>query len=262
MELKINDRLKLIRESKQLSQAKFAKIFSLPQSTYAQYELGGRSVPDDLKAKLYQQGVNINWLVTGEGEMFRDVVDGDGNITIGRTTVNGGTPALLKARRDGSTFFELHPGGLDGKEAGQGGYERYTSLVPMTAQKVSAGTGEEWSEGEVVGMMPIPRSIASIYSGYVLAGATVRGDSMEPTLRDGEPVVYAKGTVEEDGIYVISILDELYVKRLQVDRIGRTVTIISDNKLYQAKTYPMDMEGFSVLGKVVFWLHMEQRRKR
>ena len=72
----INERLKLIRESYKESQSKYCRRFNLSQQTYSNYELDGKIVPDSLKEKLYQQGVNINWLVTGEGEMFRDVVDG------------------------------------------------------------------------------------------------------------------------------------------------------------------------------------------
>ena len=138
--------------------------------------------------------------------------------------------------------------------------DKYTHLIPMTNLKVSAGGGSEWESGdENGGMLPIPMNIYRMYKSYDLAGVTVAGDSMEPTLRDGEPVVYAKGVLEGDGIYVISILDELFVKRLSIDMLDKTVTIISDNPMYSRKVYPMEREGFQILGKVIFWLHMEQR---
>lgn len=225
MRLKINDRLRLIRENKQLSQAKFAKLFDLPQSTYAQYELGGRSVPDDLKEQLYKFGVSLDWLVTGEGSMFRSC----------------------------DSFEE------ENAICSVANEDKYTYLVPMTNLKVSAGKGVEWGSGEECDKLSIPQSIYRVYKSYDLAGVTVCGDSMEPTLRDGEPVVYAKGVLESDGIYVISILDELFVKRLSIDLLDRKVTIISDNPLYSPKTYPMEKEGFQILGKVIFWIHMEQR---
>ena len=222
--MEINDRLRLIRENYKLSQAKFAKQFNLPQSTYAQYEMGGRSVPDELKQNLHSLGVDLNWLVTGHGTMFRD----------GSSASEGDIPTIPE--------------------------DKYTHLIPMTNLKVSAGGGSEWESGdENGGMLPIPMNIYRMYKSYDLAGVTVAGDSMEPTLRDGEPVVYAKGVLEGDGIYVISILDELFVKRLSIDMLDKTVTIISDNPMYSRKVYPMEREGFQILGKVIFWLHMEQR---
>lgn len=222
--MEINCRLRLIREHTGESQAKFSKRFSLPQQTYANYELSKRNIPDDLKTKLYSDlGVDLNWLVTGQGTMFRD----------------------------GSGGTECEESSLE---------DKYTHLVPMTNLKVSAGVGSEWESGEGIGdMLPIPMHIYRMYKSYDLAGVTVSGDSMEPTLRDGEPVVYAKGVLEGDGLYVISILNELFVKRLSIDQLDKTVTIISDNPMYSKKIYPIDREGFQILGKVIFWLHMEQR---
>ena len=80
---------------------------------------------------------------------------------------------------------------------------------------------------------------------------------MEPTLHDGEPVAYVREFESGDGIYALAILDEVYIKRLSIDRLKREITIISDNPKYPAKTYPMDQEGLQVLGKVVFWIHVE-----
>ena len=70
--MEINGRLKSIRQKLGESQASFAPKLGLNQSTYSKYELDGRIVPDDLKSKLYSMGVSLDWLVTGEGEMFRE----------------------------------------------------------------------------------------------------------------------------------------------------------------------------------------------
>lgn len=61
----------------------------------------------------------------------------------------------------------------------------------------------------------------------------------------------------EDGIYVISIHNELYVKRLSIDKLSNTLTIISDNQKYPNKVYNFDIEGLEILGKVMFWIHEE-----
>lgn len=57
-------RLKQIRESTGMSQATFAKLFDLPQSTYAKYERGA-SVSDSVLEGLALKGYDLNWLITG-----------------------------------------------------------------------------------------------------------------------------------------------------------------------------------------------------
>lgn len=60
----IGFRLKQIRESTGMSQASFAKLFDLPQSTYAKYERGA-SVSDLVLEGLALKGYDLNWLITG-----------------------------------------------------------------------------------------------------------------------------------------------------------------------------------------------------
>ena len=67
----IGERLKktMINLGFQTSSAFANKIGIIPQ-TYSRYEKGEREIPDELKIKLYKMKVDINWLLTGEGEMF------------------------------------------------------------------------------------------------------------------------------------------------------------------------------------------------
>ena len=222
----INDRLKLIRANTKESQAKFCKRFDIPQQTYANYELNKRSIPDEIKTKLQQQiGVNLNWLITGKGDMY------------------------LNDQNDSIVTFRSPYADQD----------QTTLLIPMTNMKLSAGRGWDWDSDESFTgeLLPVPMKIARRFDGDKLIAATVKGDSMEPTLHDGEPVAYVREFESGDGIYALAILDEVYIKRLSIDRLKREITIISDNPKYPAKTYPMDQEGLQVLGKVVFWIHVE-----
>lgn len=57
-------RLKEIRESTGMSQASFAQLFNLPQSTYAKYERGA-SISDSVLMGLALKGYDLNWLLTG-----------------------------------------------------------------------------------------------------------------------------------------------------------------------------------------------------
>ncbi len=61
--------------------------------------------------------------------------------------------------------------------------------------------------------------------------------------------------IEGDGIYVISIDDEAYVKRLEFDLIQKQIVIHSVNKRYQPKVIPADSENMRIEGKVVGWYH-------
>lgn len=60
------------------------------------------------------------------------------------------------------------------------------------------------------------------------------GDSMAPTIKDGDPVVVDTGVTELkiDGIYVLSRGDELFIKRMQ-RLVGGGFEMISDNQLYK-----------------------------
>ncbi len=65
-----NKNLKLVRETLNLSQAKLSQQLGISQQTYGHYETGKNAIPDKIKIKLLQIGVNLQWLLTGEGEMF------------------------------------------------------------------------------------------------------------------------------------------------------------------------------------------------
>lgn len=63
----------------------------------------------------------------------------------------------------------------------------------------------------------------------------VEGDSMAPTLNDGDDILVDKAGCSEalrDGIYVLRVDDSLLVKRLAIHPLGRRVTVQSDNPAY------------------------------
>lgn len=80
-----------------------------------------------------------------------------------------------------------------------------------------------------------------------------RGDSMEPTISDGESLLV--NTIEKepkDGhIYVIRSEDILWVKRIQ-RQIDGSLLLISDNKIYPAMKLDLNENcDIEVIGKVV-----------
>lgn len=65
------ENLKNIRKSLRLSVAKFAELLEMSASTLTGYERSERTPSWQLFAQLYKKAnVNLNWLLTGEGEMF------------------------------------------------------------------------------------------------------------------------------------------------------------------------------------------------
>ena len=68
-----------------------------------------------------------------------------------------------------------------------------------------------------------------------LAIVRVQGDSMAPTLTEGDEVLIDTADCGErlrDGIYVLRVDDSLVVKRLALNPKGRRVTVQSDNAAY------------------------------
>ena len=52
------------------NQSLFAEKLGITQTTLSKYENGTSQVPDDVKLKISQFGINLHWLVTGKGEML------------------------------------------------------------------------------------------------------------------------------------------------------------------------------------------------
>lgn len=87
-----------------------------------------------------------------------------------------------------------------------------------------------------------------------LALVDVRGDSMEPTLAEGDVVLVNLGEdVREDGIYVLRRDDGVVVKRIQTT-ISGDLYIRSDNPRYSEERIPKELlDQVRVAGRVV-WL--------
>lgn len=78
----------------------------------------------------------------------------------------------------------------------------------------------------------------------------VAGDSMQPTLRDGDEILVDRSPVPfRDGIHVVRIDDVLLVKRLAADA-GGMIRVISDNPAYPQGLRRRD--EVSIIGRVVW----------
>lgn len=122
-------------------------------------------------------------------------------------------------------------------------------LVPVLNQELSAGHGELLPENDVVeGLLSLPVWLRNAY-GNNLGALHVHGDSMQPTLNDGDMVVCdSLGWDKSDGLFAIRLNGNGYVKRLQV--VNGKILVKSDNSNYDTITEPLDSDAISVIGKV------------
>lgn len=85
---------------------------------------------------------------------------------------------------------------------------------------------------------------------------TVNGDSMDcPTsqIKDGGLVLVdtTANDFRKDGIYVISIDDSLFVKRLQI-MPGKMLRVKSDNPSYDPFDVSLESDSVKIIGRVVW----------
>jgi phage repressor protein C with HTH and peptisase S24 domain len=83
-----------------------------------------------------------------------------------------------------------------------------------------------------------------------LSAISVSGDSMEPTLRDGDEILVDHALKAlRDGIYVVRLDGALLVKRLDTRRADRII-LLSDNRNYPE--IACDPTSLDVIGRVVW----------
>ncbi len=124
--------------------------------------------------------------------------------------------------------------------------------VPRLALGASAGPGALAAEEQPIGAF---RFSARWLRGQgldpaQLSAIAVAGDSMEPTLRDGDEILVDRSPRPlRDGIHVVRVEDAVLVKRLDTGRPG-TIALISDNPAYRPLELPAG--EVQVIGRVVW----------
>lgn len=130
-------------------------------------------------------------------------------------------------------------------------------LVPRLEVGAAAGHGvvnELEMPQACIGFEPrLLRQITSAPA-EMLSIIQVRGDSMSPTLSDGEDIMVDRSPSAvrlSDGIYVLRRDDLLAVKRIAVHPGTRQLTISSDNSAYPT-WHDCDPAEFDVVGRVIW----------
>lgn len=131
-------------------------------------------------------------------------------------------------------------------------------LVPRLEVRASAGPGAEMVsvEEQATAMAFAPGLLRELASGNVAALSLIRvmGDSMVPTLGDGDDILVDRDDAADrlrDGIYVLRVDGQLIVKRLALHPGGRGFTIRSDNPHYPDRS-DYDPVSDALIGRVVW----------
>ena len=129
-----------------------------------------------------------------------------------------------------------------------------TIRVPIYSLGVGAGNGvNPFAGGEVVMTISLDRAWLRSLMGNAAEnseGIVVMGNSMEPTLFNGDILIVSRETVEDggDGVYVARVDGDLTVKRVAF--VGGKVHLISDNPRYPTVVVDPQVQDFAVVAKV------------
>ena len=173
--------------------------------------------------------------------------------------IKRGTPRRLAEEdlRLLARYFGVPAEALGGRSAAEAIAESGMVRVPRLDVGASAGPGA-LNDAEAV-LSHIAFDAAWLRrlcgrSGSELSFIQVRGDSMTPTLSDGDDIlVDGADRIERlrDGIYVLRREDTLLVKRVAINPSSRLVTIKSDNPAYP-EWRDCELSSLEPLGRVVW----------
>ncbi|WP_429056667.1 XRE family transcriptional regulator [Aeromonas veronii] len=220
----------------------FAKACGVSEGAIRQY-LKGSSVPnlEVLAAISYVTGRSISWLV-------------------GEEPPKGAIQSSQVGIKDGS-YIDTN--------------NDFVMVNDLSGIEAAAGGGTYVTDDEeAVGRMAFRREWIARegLKAQALRIIRARGDSMEPTIQDGAPILVEafaytdengrvkhlrigntpEEVVTSDGVYVIRLNERLLVKRLQLDLLGGLL-VKSDNATYDTLHVPADrLDDIAVVGRVVW----------
>jgi len=223
----LKERFALIREKNGLNTKQFAQSLDMEPTTVSSIESGKREPSKEVLYNLaVKYEVSLNWIFTGEGEMF-----------ISNSTQN--VPAL---NQNSSEAFK----------------------VPLLRQKVSCGPGQDWeSENNIIDYIDI-FNISRINLNRLFA-LRVEGSSMVGAgIQNGDYVLFDSAMDQRvrDGLYVFSLDGEVFCKRLEFDMNKikiysvRHVDLDKADLMRTLDTEDIDTaDRLTIFGRVLYWIH-------
>ena len=175
--------------------------------------------------------------------------------------IRRGTPRKLDEadRRKLARYFGVDEGVLGGPAPASptASHGARLTIVPRYATAASAGPGavpdDEGTTGEFAFTTRYLRDDLQANPGEVTA-IKVAGDSMAPTLNDGDDIMVDLSDGAErlrDGIYVLRFDDALNVKRIARNPVDRRLTVKSDNPAWPSFA-DVDPARIDIIGRVIW----------
>jgi phage repressor protein C with HTH and peptisase S24 domain len=190
-----------------------------------------------------ERGVTLDWLIKGKEPIF--LANSPLQVKKSATAAHLPYPAIPP------------PQPLEVREkSGLGSYG--AQPIPIYKLSASAGNGNGLPDATLpdalIHFAPayMRRHFGRVGDGFAML--YVKGDSMQPTLFDGDEIVIdtRERRVDRDGIYVVTVRADLKVKRIQVKMDGSLV-IKSDNAAYEPELIcAAQADEFQVEGRLVW----------
>lgn len=282
-------RLKVAREALGKNQKELSAIIHVSARAWQGYEDGSNIPGSAVIEPLSKIGFNANWFLTGKGPMWREDyrfhdfisnwrIINDWNIdnlalmigvpsyVLMRWETGDDVPDefavqslsvalklpvsllsnLLKRDSDSSNNVRTRPKTFD--------LSNDFVFINQVNGNISAGAGLEADNSIDVRMAFRRDYIKRKGRPDNMSLIKVSGDSMEPTLLDGDLVLvnHSRTTIApQGGIYALAIDNEIMIKRVQLLLPERILRIISDNRQYE----PMEIEPdqIRINGKVIWF---------
>lgn len=204
---KTSERLRAVRSVLNLSQVELAQKLDLTQKIISWSETGKRTPSKNFILKLSEVfNININWLLTGQGEMFLPK-EGKGGVAEPIAAYGGFIPSVV---------------------------------IPVLA-RVPAGFPEEIQD-EVIEYITVPGVPKKSFA------VVVKGESMTPTIKDGDYAIFLpnQDVVSGDVVIAQNGWGETFIKRYRRQKNKHFLT--SDNPEYPTIEIK---DADKIIGKVI-----------
>ncbi|MDD3563147.1 MAG: S24 family peptidase [Candidatus Cloacimonetes bacterium] len=236
----IGTRLGMLVKALNLKNYEFEKKFGISTNSMARYKNNARYPDPEFLAKLVENGINVNWLLRGEGTMF--------------------IQAPWELGPDIKTTKKVQI--IDGKPVLVNEFDRTyvrTSMFPIAAE-ISAGEPlEVMDDYDMMDSVEVPnRYLPHGADSYI--AFRVNGASMEPQILHGDIVLIKKQYDWEntDGkICAVRFEGGITLKRIQYDQARKGVLLQPLNKDFRVLIIDSDQsDSLIMIGPVALQLRV------
>jgi SOS-response transcriptional repressor LexA len=132
-----------------------------------------------------------------------------------------------------------------------------SAYIDLIKQEAAAGHGLDIDDYAERSRIAVPRSIIGSHRPEHIKAVIVKGDSMIGAhIFEGDYVLFNTQDKEGENIFVLSINNTLLVKRVSFDALTETMTLISENSIYEPRVIKgADLDTVNIAGKVIACIH-------